>query len=213
MNQNEVFSTLYQINVNDHTETKDGLTYLSWPFAISEVKQKFPDFSYKVHRFGDNHLPYVYDDATGYMVSTEVTIAGQTHEMWLPVMDGKNKAMKASPYTYQVWNKFEKKFDEKVVAAATMFDINKTIMRCLVKNIAMFGLGLYIYAGEDIPEVTLDSVIDQIAKAKTEDELKSIYKDNEKFKLEIRDLIVERQKEMKNGKTKAETKGGCFQRD
>lgn len=204
MNQNEVFSTLYQINVNDHTETKDGLTYLSWPFAISEVKQKFPDFSYKVHRFGDNHLPYVYDDATGYMVSTEVTIAGQTHEMWLPVMDGKNKAMKASPYTYQVWNKFEKKFDEKVVAAATMFDINKTIMRCLVKNIAMFGLGLYIYAGEDIPEVTLDSVIDQIAKAKTEDELKSIYKDNEKFKLEIRDLIVERQKEMKNGKTKAE---------
>ena len=206
MNQSEVFSTLYQINVNDHTETKDGLTYLSWPFAISEVKQKFPDFSYKVHRFGDNHLPYVYDDATGYMVSTEVTIAGQTHEMWLPVMDGKNKAMKASPYTYQVWNKFEKKFDEKVVAAATMFDINKTIMRCLVKNIAMFGLGLYIYAGEDIPEVTLDSVIDQIAKAKTEDELKSIYKDNEKFKLEIRDLIVERQKEMKNGKTKAETK-------
>lgn len=206
MNQNEVFSTLYQINVNDHTETKDGLTYLSWPFAISEVKQKFPDFSYKVHRFGDNHLPYVYDDATGYMVSTEVTIAGQTHEMWLPVMDGKNKAMKASPYTYQVWNKFEKKFDEKVVAAATMFDINKTIMRCLVKNIAMFGLGLYIYAGEDIPEVTLDSVIDQIAKAKTEDELKSIYKDNEKFKLEIRDLIVERQKEMKNGKTKAEAK-------
>lgn len=204
MNQNEVFSTLYQINVNDHTETKDGLTYLSWPFAISEVKQKFPDFSYKVHRFGDNHLPYVYDDATGYMVSTEVTIAGQTHEMWLPVMDGKNKAMKASPYTYQVWNKFEKKFDEKVVAAATMFDINKTIMRCLVKNIAMFGLGLYIYAGEDIPEVTLDSIIDQIAKAKTEDELKSIYKDNEKFKLEIRDLIVERQKEMKNGKTKAE---------
>ena len=206
MNQNEVFSTLYQINVNDHTETKDGLTYLSWPFAISEVKQKFPDFSYKVHRFGDNHLPYVYDDATGYMVSTEVTIAGQTHEMWLPVMDGKNKAMKASPYTYQVWNKFDKKFDEKVVAAATMFDINKTIMRCLVKNIAMFGLGLYIYAGEDIPEVTLDSVIDQIAKAKTEDELKSIYKDNEKFKLEIRDLIVERQKEMKNGKTKAEAK-------
>ena len=204
MNQNEVFSTLYQINVNDHTETKDGLTYLSWPFAISEVKQKFPDFSYKVHRFGDNHLPYVYDEATGYMVSTEVTIAGQTHEMWLPVMDGKNKAMKASPYTYQVWNKFEKKFDEKIVAAATMFDINKTIMRCLVKNIAMFGLGLYIYAGEDIPEVTLDSVIDQIAKAKTEDELKSIYKDNEKFKLEIRDLIVERQKEMKNGKTKAE---------
>jgi hypothetical protein len=72
--------------------------------------------------------------------------------MWLPVMDGANKAMKRQPYTYKVWDRYNNKWQEKQVAAATMFDINKTIMRCLVKNLAMFGLGLYIYAGEDLPE-------------------------------------------------------------
>ncbi len=80
------------------------------------------------------------------MVFTKVTIEGLTHEMWLPVMDGANKAMKAKQYTYKT------KYAEKTVEPATMFDINKTIMRCLVKNLAMFGLGLYIYAGEDLPE-------------------------------------------------------------
>ena len=199
MEEKNVFTTLFSINVNDHTETKDGLTYLSWPFAISEVKKNFPDFSYSVHRFGDKSLPYVFDEATGYMVSTEVTIGGKTHEMWLPVMDGKNKAMKDKPYTYQVWNRYDKKFEEKTVAAATMFDINKTIMRCLVKNIAMFGLGLYIYAGEDIPEITLDSVIDSISKAKSSAELKAIYAASEKFKVDIRDLVVQKQKELQDG--------------
>ena len=147
----DIFKELFKVNVNDHTETKDGLTYLSWPFAVAEVCKAFPDFSYEVHRFGDNQLPYVYDDATGYMVSTEVTINGSTHEMWLPVMDSKNKAMKAKPYSYFVKGRDGKSY-EKTVEAATMLDINKSIMRCLVKNLAMFGLGLYIYAGEDLPE-------------------------------------------------------------
>jgi hypothetical protein len=66
--------------------------------------------------------------------------------MWLPVMDGKNKAMKREAYKYMT------KFGEKSVEAFTMFDVNKAIMRCLTKNLAMFGLGLYIYAGEDLPE-------------------------------------------------------------
>jgi hypothetical protein len=81
------------------------------------------------------------------MVFTNVTIDGITHSMWLPVMDGANKAMKNHPYKYAT-----KYNGEKTVDAATMFDINKTMMRCLVKNLAMFGLGLYIYAGEDLPE-------------------------------------------------------------
>jgi len=72
--------------------------------------------------------------------------------MWLPVMDSKNKAMKKEPYTYQVWDNYSKQYVEKTVNAATMFDINKTIMRTLVKNLSMFGLALYIYAGEDLPE-------------------------------------------------------------
>jgi hypothetical protein len=81
------------------------------------------------------------------MVMTEVTIEEQTLEMWLPVMDGANKAMKNKPYSYTT------RYGEKSVEAATMFDINKTLMRCLVKNLAMFGMGIYIYAGEDLPEV------------------------------------------------------------
>ena len=92
-------------------------------------------------------LPYLYDEKTGYMVFTNVTIDNLTHEMWLPVMDGANKAMKGEEYTYSTrYN------GEKTVEPASMFDVNKTIMRCLVKNLAMFGLGLYIYSGEDLPE-------------------------------------------------------------
>ena len=84
------------------------------------------------------------------MVYTEVTADGQSYEMWLPVMDTKNKAMREQPYTYQVYDSYKKTNIEKTVQAATMFDVNKAIMRCLVKNLAMFGLGLYVYAGEDL---------------------------------------------------------------
>jgi lipopolysaccharide/colanic/teichoic acid biosynthesis glycosyltransferase len=80
------------------------------------------------------------------MVMTEMTVDGITHEMWLPVMDGANKAMKDKPYTVKT------KYKEMEVQPATMFDINTAIMRCLTKNISIFGLGLYIYAGEDLPE-------------------------------------------------------------
>lgn len=164
-----VFETLNKINVNEHTELKNGLTYLSWAWAWAEVKKNYPDAVYSIKRF-ENNLPYVYDQNTGYMVFTEVTINGITHEMWLPVMDSANKAMKAESYQYKVKNpnfkyakqdmdgrwvdKYGKEQPEyltKNVAAADMFDVNKTIMRCLVKNLAIFGLGLYIYAGEDLP--------------------------------------------------------------
>ena len=95
------------------------------------------------------------------MVFTSVTIDDITHEMWLPVMDGSNKTMKSVKYTYDT--KYRKNIP---VEAATMFDINKTIMRCLVKNLSMFGLGLYIYAGEDIPE----------SEKETDENIKYLYK-------------------------------------
>lgn len=147
-----VFETLNAVNVNGRTEKKKTgnveLTYLSWPFAWAEVKKRYPDAHYEVVKF--DGLPYVYDPDTGYMVYTNVTIEGITHEMWLPVMDGANKAMKSTPYEYTTgYGQYAK---TKVCEAATMFDVNKTVMRCLVKNLAMFGLGLYIYAGEDLPE-------------------------------------------------------------
>lgn len=139
------FKSLYNINVNENVEKKNGLSYLSWAWAWAEFMKQYPQAEYEIVKF--NGLPYAYDPNTGYMVYTKVTVDGQTREMWLPVMDGANRAMKAEPYT--ITNKWGK---ESTVEAATMFDINKTIMRCLVKNLAMFGLGLYIYAGEDLPE-------------------------------------------------------------
>lgn len=142
------YETLAALNVGDHIEKKEGLSYLTWSWAWDEVKRIFPEASYTIWK-DEKGLPYVYDPLTGFMVYTSVTIDGITHEMWLPVMDGKNKAMKAEAYEYTVKN--YGKETTKTVQAATMFDINKTIMRCLVKNLAMFGLGLYIYAGEDLP--------------------------------------------------------------
>lgn len=147
-----VFEVLNKVNVNDHKEDKqNGCSYLSWTWAWAEVKKAYPTASYTIKRF-DNNLPYVYDEKTGYMVFTEVTIDGMTHEMWLPVMDNMNKAMKAEPYMYKT-----KTGKEMWVKQADMFDINKTLMRCLVKNLAIFGLGLYIYAGEDLPEFEEES--------------------------------------------------------
>lgn len=156
------FEELNSLNVNEYTEEREGLTYLTWSFAIQEVLKKYPSMDYKIKKFGEQQLPYVYDKETGYMVFTEVTLEGITREMWLPVMDSKNKAMKSEPYTY------ETKKGPKTVEPATMFDINKTIMRCLVKNLAMFGLGLYIYSGEDLPEVEAKAKVteEQIEKIK-----------------------------------------------
>lgn len=149
MTAKDDFTRLCAINVNDHVEKKKDslgheLSYLSWPWAIEQIQKNCEEFSYEIVR-QENGLPYVYDPNTGYLVTTRVTIDGVTREMWLPVMNGANKAMKSTPYTYKT------RYGEKVVEAATMFDINTAIMRCLVKNLAMFGLGLYIYAGEDLP--------------------------------------------------------------
>ena len=121
------FEDVLNINVNEKTEKKNGLTYLSWAWAWAEFKKIYPDATYEVKRFGD--FPYIHDE-TGYMVFTSVTAEALTYEMWLPVLDNRGKA----------------------IVKPTVFEINKTIMRCLTKNLAMFGLGLYIYAGEDLPE-------------------------------------------------------------
>lgn len=135
--QKEFFTQLLGLNVNEHTEQKGNLTYLSWAWAWVEFKKICPDATYEIKRFTNaitgETLPYLVDNNTGYMCFTSVTANGLTYDMWLPVMDNKNRALK--------------------VGEATMFDVNKTIMRCLVKNLAMFGLGTYIYAGEDLPEI------------------------------------------------------------
>lgn len=198
-----VFSTLNAVNCNEHTEKKKQgsteLTYLSWAWAWAEVKKLYPDASYTIYK-DELNRPYMEDPELGIMCYTTVTIEGQTHEMWLPVMNGANKAMRRVPYKYTVYNSYTKTSEEKTVEAATMFDVNKTIMRCLVKNLAMFGLGLYIYAGEDLPEdeqpaqaaqqtteMQIVALIAQANSCKTADEVMKIYNEhkelwsNEKF--------------------------------
>ena len=148
----EKFNRLASLNLNDKAESKNGLSYVSWANAWKAFKEVYPAATYKVINDPRTNLPYFIDPALGIMVFTEVSADGLTYSMWLPVMDGANKAMRTEPYTYQVWDKYKKATVEKRVEAATMFDINKTLMRCLVKNLSMFGLALYIYAGEDMPE-------------------------------------------------------------
>jgi hypothetical protein len=169
------FEQLNNINVQDKIEKKNGLSYLSWAWAWQEIKKRHPSIKYEVVK-NESGLPF-FKSEEGYMVYTKVTIDDIIHEMWLPVMDGANKAMKSDPYTYKVqkkewstkYNKYIRSkdskgnylFEEKQVEAATMFDINTAIMRCLVKNVAMHGLGLYIYAGEDIPSAEKDDTLEE----------------------------------------------------
>jgi hypothetical protein len=136
------FEKLSAINVNKYVEKKSNLTYLSWANAWSLTKSNCPDATYEIGEM-------LVDNDLGIMCYTSVTIDGETLTMWLPVMDSKNQAMKKVPYSYTT------RYGEKQVAAATAFDINKTIMRCLVKNLAMFGLGIYLYSGDDLPQDTI----------------------------------------------------------
>lgn len=134
-----VFSKLNSINVNDKTEKKNGLTYLSWAWAWGEVKKLYPDATYTIY---ENTLPngyivnYFTDGRTSY-VKTGVTINNLEHIEELPVMDYRNKSI--------------------LLENMTSFDVNKTIQRSLTKALARHGLGLYIYAGEDLPEDEKDN--------------------------------------------------------
>lgn len=149
----EKFSQLTSLNLNDKTESKNGLSYVSWANAWKAFKEVYPTATYRIIKNQQTNMPYFIDPEMGIMVFTEVTANGITYEMWLPVMDSANKAMKLEAYQYQVWNKTTRQYENRKVEAASMFDINKTLMRCLVKNLAMFGLAIYIYAGEDMPEI------------------------------------------------------------
>jgi hypothetical protein len=178
MKDKTVFETLSTIDVSGFTkELKTKyvtLSYLSWADAWKNLKITYPNASFKIVKDSDTNLPYVGSDI-GAMVFTEMSIEGVTHEMWLPVMDNNNQAMKKVAYKYTVKN------GEREVKAMTMFDVNTALMRCLTKNMAMFGLGLNIYTGEDLPlthedflsEEELEVKAKAKAKAKAEAHKKS----------------------------------------
>lgn len=152
------FEALLKTDVSDKVKVKgkgnQAQKYLSWTYAWEKIKTVYPDANYKVINNADG-FPYFADDF-GIMIKTEVTIKDETLSMWLPVLDGANRALKREAYSYQVKeyinSKPTGKMIEKWVAAATMFDINTATMRCLVKNFAMFGLGLNLYTGEEFVE-------------------------------------------------------------
>ena len=124
------FVTLNNINVNDKTEKKNGLTYLSWAWAWGEVKKLFPDATYIIYE--NEHGWNYHTDGRTCWVKTGVTVNGVEHVEYLPVMDFKNRSIP--------------------LEGVTSFDVNKAIQRSLTKALARHGLGLYIYAGEDLPE-------------------------------------------------------------
>lgn len=125
-------SELLKINVNDHVEKKNGLSYLSWAWAWAEVLKIDPDAQWIAHEYGPqgSEVPYMQLPDGSCMVKVTVTIKGSHKSCLLPVMNHRNQAIKGPD----------------------AFAVNTAIMRCMTKAVSMHGLGLYIYAGEDLPE-------------------------------------------------------------
>jgi hypothetical protein len=181
------FEMLQSINCNGHTEKKGGLTYLSWAWAWQMVKKTFPDAFYTIYENKDG-MNYHTDGRTCW-VKTGVTINGLEHIEYLPVMDYKNNSIP--------------------LAKVTSTDVNKSIQRSLTKACARHGLGLYIYAGEDLPageaeavkeqmDVAVEEALLAVKEAKTRDELVRLWKEltglhaNQRFI----DALNEKQREL-----------------
>ena len=141
-NKKPVFQTLFEINVNKQIEKKNGLNYLAWAYAWSEVKKLYPNANYKVYETAEGCIYHT--DGKTCWVKTGVIIEGLEHIEYLPVMDYKNKSI--------------------TLENITSFDVNKAIQRSLTKALARHGLGLYIYAGEDLPEAEIEKITPREAK-------------------------------------------------
>ena len=160
--EKSIFNTLNEINVNEHTEQKNGLTYLSWAWAWKEVKTRYADANYKIYERESEYgaINYFTDGKTCW-VKTGVTINGLEHIEYLPIMDYRNKSIP--------------------LEQVTSFDVNKAIQRSLTKAVARHGLGLYIYAGEDLPEQTVTNSTIKISPEQKE-KLKKLNVDFDKLK-------------------------------
>lgn len=135
--------TLLKRDVNAHTEKKNNLTYLSWAWAWAEALKADPKATFKVEMFGDKCYMEINGTA---MVWVTVTMFDKPMTCQLPVMDSSNKAIPLKGYT--AVSKYGKEYRVECDA----FAVNTAIMRCMTKALSLHGLGLYIYAGEDLPE-------------------------------------------------------------
>ena len=187
--EKSVFGVLNAINCNGHTEKKNGLTYLAWAWAWQMVKENYPTAFYTIYENAEG-LNYHTDGRTCW-VKTGVTIEGLEHIEYLPVMDYRNASIPK----------------DKV----TSMDVNKAIQRSLTKACARHGLGLYIYAGEDLPsgeaekmsaddEADYELACQRIKEAKNRDELMAIWNDCPRFhtRQEFVDRLNARQTELSN---------------
>lgn len=149
------FTELNSINVGDKIEKKNGLSYLSWAWAWAELKKKFPEATYTIY---ENAQGWCYHtDGKTCWVKTGVTVNGIEHIEYLPVMDFKNKSIPLDN--------------------VTSYDVNKAIQRSLTKAVARHGLGLYIYAGEDLPEDEAEAKKQEAKKAEPKKEEKKATKE------------------------------------
>lgn len=185
-----VFERLNSVNVNGRTEKKNGLTYLSWAWAWAEVKKAYPEATYTIYENRDG-WNYFTDGKTCW-VKTGVTIEGLEHIEYLPVMDHRNRSIPAE--------------------SVTSFDVNKAIQRSLTKACARHGLGLYIYAGEDLPESETEVYDEGAARVAAYDELVELTSPNERDALvnkygplqrlgeqDLNNIIIKIRKRRENG--------------
>jgi hypothetical protein len=158
---------LLKVNVNDHKEEKNGLSYLSWAWAWAEVIKADPLATFEVKLFNNEPFMTVGDTA---MVWVTVTIFGKPVTCWLPVMNSRN-----APISIQ-GRKFQDKYGKEQTEKVDAFNVNTSLMRCLTKAVAMHGLGLYIYAGEDLPEKEEETkeVLKETPKPLTKAEVKEV---------------------------------------
>ena len=163
------FEKLNDINVNGKTDKKGNLTYLSWAWAWAETKKLFPNMTRKVYET-ESGLNYFTDGATAW-VKVGVTIDGLEHIDYLPVMDHRNNSIK--------------------IDKVTSFDVNKAIQRSTTKALALHGLGLYIYSGEDLPET----------------EAEAIAKERQASLQELKDLFDEAKERLKDEKARKHIEG------
>jgi hypothetical protein len=165
MNTND----LLKLNVNDHTEKKGNLTYLSWAWAWAEAIKADQQAHFQVMMFGDK----CYMDINGTaMVWVTVTLFGKPMTCQLPVMDNNNKPITIEGTTTT------NKFGKEVVTKLDSFNVNTAIMRCMTKGLALHGLGMYIYSGEDLPEsdtTLIDKIADSIRELHKADDLAGMY--------------------------------------
>ena len=166
------FEKLNQIDCSAHIEQKGQFNYLSWTFAVQELKKVHPGATWEVKRF--HGMPYMQTDC-GYFVEVEVDIDGVKMSQIHPVLDNRNKP----------------------VAQPDAFQINTSIQRCLVKAIALHGLGLYIFAGEDLPDVSQEGIELKVNSCQSVDALTALYKTlNDSDRTKYKELFSNKKEEL-----------------